>query len=160
MSPVGGPPNGNLVAPNKFAKKIKDQSRPFVWGYRNSVWRSSDWGHSESARNNFYKNGLFCYPLYMEEDRKGKIPPISQHYRSNIRIRIGLSSLRHFGSENATENAHLWPKLTKQAGWFWARKCFACRIRYSNCISNFRWGRESHGTSSPQIFRGGNAGSS
>ena len=27
----------------------------------------------------------------MEEDRKGKIPPISQHYRSNIRIRIGLS---------------------------------------------------------------------
>ena len=26
----------------------------------------------------------------MEEDRKGNIPPISQHYRSNIRIRIGL----------------------------------------------------------------------
>ena len=22
----------------------------FIWGYQNSVWRSSDWGHSESAR--------------------------------------------------------------------------------------------------------------
>ena len=50
VSPNGGSPYGILVAPIKFAKKRKDQSRPFVWGYQNSVWRSSVWGHSESAR--------------------------------------------------------------------------------------------------------------
>ena len=44
--PNEGPPNGIWVAPNKFAKKSKDQSRPFVWGYSKSVW-----GHSESPRN-------------------------------------------------------------------------------------------------------------
>ena len=44
-------PIRNFGSPNQIReKKRNDQSRPFVWGYQNSVWRSSVWGHSESAR--------------------------------------------------------------------------------------------------------------
>ena len=45
----------NFGSPKQIRESLKRESwlvfQEFVWGYQNSVWRSFDWGHSESATN-------------------------------------------------------------------------------------------------------------
>ena len=89
MSPNGAPQNGILVAPNKRSWLVFSFFREFDWGYQNSVWGSSVWGHSESARKlipshlAFYDTRIKLYPSWAQT-----WPEICENPRSNFRFRF------------------------------------------------------------------------
>ena len=65
MSPIGGPPNGILVAPNKFVNHCnvnRDWSFRYLFGATKIPFGGPPIGDTQNLReNNFFKNGLSCH---------------------------------------------------------------------------------------------------